>query len=364
MFEKEHQSTKKHLGMIIKKNQDDFWGNFYYVGDARGTQAALIVTLANKDPKGMKAASLGKKCRKQISGAKFCQGVVRMNGSKLLFEVVSGSATPKVMTNGFKGCLNQSAELKFLKVKAKVRMFRAPEETEAENEEDNAAEAEISNPAQDALDAEEFDQFLEGIEFNDDDLADLQTLGPRMDELERQMSAIYGATPPLSEEELIAQEEQRLQELIEQSLSESAEINQLCEDLQQQLENLDPATDPETERALREELARKTEELQEARYDLAANLYTGEQPFPPPVSELSPEIKTIMSAALTDSVSAIHNRLAEIREQTQILHAEVTANSGNREWLQTEAIRILQQSAQKELAANSLLDEITQLTST
>ena len=91
-------------------------------------------------------------------------------------------------------------------------------------------------------------------------------------------------------------------------------------------------------------------------------MYTGEQPFPPPVSELSPEIKSIMSAALTDSVSSLHNRLVEIREETRVLHAEVTANRENHDWLQSQAIRILQQSAQKELAANSLLEEITQLT--
>ena len=284
-----------------------------------------------------------------------------MKGSKLLFEIVSGSANPKVMLNGFKGCLNQSPELKFLKVKGKVRMLQAAEDGETNNEEANEP-AENDSLTQSAAVEEEFANFIEGIEFNDDDLANLQSLGPRMDELESQMSAVYGATPPLSEAELIEQEEQRLQSLIEQSLSESAEINQLCETLISQLENIDASADPAEVAALREELAHRTQELQEARYELAANLYTGEQPFPPPVTELSPEIKSIMNAALTDSVNSLHNRLAEIKKETQALHAEVTANSANTEWLQSQAIRILQQSAQKELAANGLLNEITQIT--
>ena len=357
MFEKEHQSTKKYLGMIIKAKSPEVWGNFYYVGDTKGKEAVLIVTLASKDPKGMKAASLGKKYRSTVSKGKFCQGLVRMKGAKLLFEVVGGTGNPKVMTAGFKGCLSQSAELKFLKTKAKVQTFQEQEEAAPEEIDSNATNSE-TEMAED----EDFLAFIEGVELSAQDIAEFESLSPRMNELEAQMASIYGATPPLSEAEIIAKEEERLQELIEQSLQETAEINQVCDSLRIQLESIEASGDPAEIQALREALAQRTEELQEARYNLASKLYTGEQPFPTPVSELPPEIKAVMSASLTDSVVALHKRLEEVKEETKTLHEEVLAHQSDSEWLKTEAIRILQQSAQKELAANGLLNEITQIT--
>lgn len=92
--------TLKMIRKIIAA-KGDLQGNFYAVQADRG----LVVTLVAKDPKGIKALTLGKGLRKELDTRKFKRGTVTFAGSQLVFTTVKGNMPDpefkKKMKTGF-----------------------------------------------------------------------------------------------------------------------------------------------------------------------------------------------------------------------------------------------------------------------
>ena len=91
------------------------------------------------------------------------------------------------------------------------------------------------------------------------DVAEFQAVQSQLANLTSQMDAIFASTPPPSEEELIQAEEARLQTLIEEGLALTSNLAAEKEQLQTQLANIDPETDPDAYQALYAVLEEKDE---------------------------------------------------------------------------------------------------------
>lgn len=100
VLERRHKEASKFLKKVIA-SKGKLIGNLYFAGDG-GKNAGIVLTLAAKDPKGQKALSGGKEIRKLIKNAKFARATIIMNGSKLLVEVVAGTAPPTFLKKAFK----------------------------------------------------------------------------------------------------------------------------------------------------------------------------------------------------------------------------------------------------------------------
>jgi hypothetical protein len=174
-------------------------GNFYYVGHPKGDEAAIVITLTARDPKGTKATARGKALRRVINGAKFAQGTVISSGSKLSFELHAGNATRDHMKAGFKRGF-EDKDLKSLKALLRKARFHAPGSTEPEeavDEEVDGSLAEEEDAAVADLSVRERAELIELIEIQGDlqvrnrELAQaLQAAEAAQRELEAQISAL------------------------------------------------------------------------------------------------------------------------------------------------------------------------------
>jgi hypothetical protein len=224
-------------------------GNFYFAANGTADVAGIVIHLTARDSKGAKTASDGKKLRKALKATKFSRGLVRSNGSKIRFELHSGSAGAALMKKAFKNAFTEEgvAALKQLLRKATVG---APD---------------VEDEDADAVEDESFEK-------NDDELA-------------------------LSLEERIE---------LDKVLGEQGSLSVLNESLRDSFLSAEVAETERKERVqqLSTELAAlmrdedlNTEEIQEARYLLAAELYTGTAPFPAPGHALTPELNQLVQAA-------------------------------------------------------------------
>lgn len=220
--------------------------NFYFAGNAAGSDAGLIVTLSARDKNGKKVASQGKALRKAISGARFAVGTVLMDGGKLTFEQQGGSAPPALLKKAFKGALitpdsGGLGALRFL-AKARIRKGGAPGE-EAEVEEGEA------------LSTDELSILSDGA-LSTDELRTLQSEQGSLSALNAQLSKTF-----LSEEAIHAEVAESISDSQEQIAALEARVEALGDDA-------DPA-----------EVKAVFEALYEERSLLAELQATGPDPF-------------------------------------------------------------------------------------
>jgi hypothetical protein len=241
--------AEKHIKKIVA-SRGRLQGNFYYVGDTKGSEAAIVITLTTRDPKGQKATSQGKKLRGEISGAKFARGTVTSKGSKLLLELHTGNATKDHMKLGFKNAFTDKTQ-STLKKMLKKALIGKPGESAPPEEEESPEESALF-----ALTEEEREE-MEAL---------LIEQGPLL-ELNEQLLASFLST---------AETRQEMTELTQGIIGE--------------IESLEGAS-PRDEAAI----AAKRRELAEA-------LYIGDDPFPEVGTPLPDEVQQIFSIA-TDRLS-------------------------------------------------------------
>lgn len=89
------------------KTASNSGGFFYFVSDAKGEKAALIVFDRDKDSDGKKATRAGrsvvKDFKKEYGKALFSQGEIVSSGGKVTFVIDKGNAKPAVIKRAFKG---------------------------------------------------------------------------------------------------------------------------------------------------------------------------------------------------------------------------------------------------------------------
>ena len=274
------EEAAQEAAAVVKKllaGKGDLLGSFYFVGDTTAKEAALALTLQARDPKGEKAATRGKALRAEIKNAKTARGVITVEGTTLIFELHSGSASASVIRQAFKKNLAALPGLGPLK-KARVR---GGEDDEApEVVEEDAPSAAPGTPVEDEVDLSDIDP---------QELEDLR--------------AAQGALGRLN---------QSLQTFLSQ---EEAEVD-LGEQLAQKLDELSALTrqDPRDERA-----------IAAARRELASLASSGPQPFPEVGQPLTPELKEVLSGAIDTAVSALTRFLTRAIEAIQGLHSETMA---------------------------------------
>ena len=82
-------------------------GHFYFVGDAKGNEGALIVFNNSKDANGKKTLRTGRSLLKTFrkGGVKprYSQGTV-LKGSPTVFSIQKGTAKPAMLKLAFKKC--------------------------------------------------------------------------------------------------------------------------------------------------------------------------------------------------------------------------------------------------------------------
>lgn len=91
----------------------DLIGN-YYLALTR-SEGAIVVTLAVKDPKGMKVLSRGKSIRKELGNAKFSRGSIQFVGSKLILLANAGNIPDGTILQRFKKGFGDKTLDRFLK---------------------------------------------------------------------------------------------------------------------------------------------------------------------------------------------------------------------------------------------------------
>jgi len=246
-------------------------GNFYWAGDTRHEEAHLYVTLSSKDKKGQKALAKGKELRKQVTGAKFGRGLVRARGSKLVFELHSGTAPISLLKKSFIRNLSNLDGLKYLK----QALVLAP--TDDVEEADAAMNAELAA----AGEAPMADEVL-----SDDERTELEAdvaAQAEIADLNAQLAEVF-----LSTEET----ENAVAEMVAASLEVIAALK---------------ATEPVDVNALRAEQAA-----------LAESMWTGAEPFPEPGQALSDDVREVLSSALDQHTERLQgladNSAARIRE--------------------------------------------------
>lgn len=113
-LEEATQGSLKNLRRILASD-GALQGFYCYIGNDKGTEATLIVTLAAKDKSGTMAASQGKALRALVTKPKISHGIVSIEKGKLFFDHQKGTATPALMKKGFKTTLSTLKNLQFLK---------------------------------------------------------------------------------------------------------------------------------------------------------------------------------------------------------------------------------------------------------
>lgn len=136
LIQEHGEEALKNLKKVLA-SRGKLQANFYFAGDTKGREAGLVVTLTARDTKGSKAASHGKKLRKEIAGAKFARGTVNTKGSKLQFILHSGTASKDHIKIGFKKAFlgDWAKALKAMLRKAIVQLAGKGEKPEAIDEE-------------------------------------------------------------------------------------------------------------------------------------------------------------------------------------------------------------------------------------
>lgn len=246
------QSSVRPLRKIVA-SKGDLQGNFYFAADAKLSDAGLAVTLSTRDPKGAKVAASGKKLRKEIRGARFGRGLLSARGSRLVFELHSGSAPVDLLRKALKTRLCEADGLGFLR--KSIVTTPGAEPTEAD---DDSSDEVVTADEAVVLSAEEQAE-LEAV---------VRTQGD--------LKALNGR---LKESFLSAQAAEREQgQLVVEQLSQIQEL----------------------ERGSGDDAA-----LAEARDALAALIYTGRDPLPPPGQRLSPQVLQVLKASIASAEQSI-----------------------------------------------------------
>ncbi|MEL6343746.1 MAG: hypothetical protein AAFV53_11485 [Myxococcota bacterium] len=279
------KAAKDAAGVLkkIKAAKGKLKGNFYYAGDTRGASAGIVVTLLARDPKGSKASSMGKGVRKEIKGAKFARGTVGMKGSKLLFEVFAGSASPGHMKAGFKKAISELDGLEHLK-KALVKKAGSDDVDDTEESDDLETSSEASTSSSTAPTIEDVEDVLDGI-----DPQELKALMAEQEELGDLNTQLQGFLSDDSTEE-------ELGEQIAEALDELQRLQ------------AEGATD---------------EELEAARRELAELAYAGPDPFPAAGEALSPELIEVLKSSMNAAVQSLGAYLQKTFEALQQFHARL-----------------------------------------
>ena len=93
---KSEQDSVAALKKLIA-GQGHISGTYYAVAKKELKKAGIIITLANKDPNGAKAMSIGKAIKKELNVNPFSRGLVSYDPTtkKLSFAASKGNITPK-----------------------------------------------------------------------------------------------------------------------------------------------------------------------------------------------------------------------------------------------------------------------------
>ena len=278
-----HKEARAALRKILA-GKGRLQGNFYCACNTKGTEIALVVTLTARDPKGAKAAALGKELRKEINGAKFIRGVVIADGSKLLFTPHSGTGTKDHMKLGFKKTLANEKGLNFIK----KALFKAKGADEP-----------------DAPDVDDEGQELE----SDIDLAELFD--------DETMTPLQRASETAAMEILVKQQNRisDLNEQLQDFLSDEDAEKELGEEIALRLDRITNLSDT----------GDNAEAIEQERRSLAQSLYNGTEPFPEPGQEVSPEIKQVLALSLDKATKSLQVYLDGAAEKIRQMHSDVSA---------------------------------------
>lgn len=123
-----HKRTISNVKKILSKG-GSLGGSFYFVSNAKGTDAVVVVHVVRKAADAKKAAKEGKSFRKEIKGAKYCSGSVTALKKKLVFHIEVGTAPTTLMKSAFTKLAKADAGLGLLK-KAKYQKGLEVEEAE------------------------------------------------------------------------------------------------------------------------------------------------------------------------------------------------------------------------------------------
>jgi hypothetical protein len=299
-----------------------FQGNFYFVADTRAENAAIVVTLSNRDKDGKRALSAGRPLRKAISGSKFARGRIRNVNNRLWMEVVAGNATPSLLGKAFKNAFTEPelAPLKKLLKQAKMGKPEDPQSPPVDAEEaarDDAEAAAIAREAIAGMDAE--------------DLADVQDLlkeNNDLGEINRALEAAF-----LSQEDADAEEEAERQRVL-------TELRTLSRDR---------PGDPR---------------IQVLRYGLTEMIY--KQPsalddaFPAVGEPLSAGMVEVLQAQINNSVDELLTQLRVMAAELAVAHDSASGRHGRARALFSEdALKTLKQHPER---MQNLLNQIHNMT--
>jgi hypothetical protein len=326
MSEKQDNALKEARAALRKilASKGRLQGNFYYAGNTKGTEGALIVTLTARDPKGSKAANAGKEIRKEIKGAKFVRGTVTAEGSKLYFTPSSGTGTKDHMKLGFKKTLCNADGFSFIK----KALFRTPD-----GKEDDAPSSESESTAPTTPETPE----SLDTDINFDDLFD------------DGMTAEQRAEEAAAIEQLVTDQTALgdLNALLADFLSDESASKELGEQIAYQLDQISQLekTDGTT-----------PEQLEEQRRALAAALYTGEDPFPGPGEEVSAEMKQVLALSMGKASKSLGLFLSDAAEKIKKIHTEVVKQDET--WREERAPELLKDLDDYRKAVHSYHDQL------
>ncbi|MFT5681486.1 MAG: hypothetical protein ACI8RZ_002392 [Myxococcota bacterium] len=289
-------------------------GNFYYVGTTTGSEAALVVTLTARDPKGAKAVAGGKELRQELKGAKYARGTVLAEGSKLYFSPSAGTATKDHMKLGFKKKLGDEKGFNFIK----KALFRSGDETTSSAPETATTES---------------------ADTSDIDLSELFDDGMTLAQRAAEEAAV----------EVLVREQTRLGNLNDQLtsfLSTAEPSRDLGQDIAQHLDRISELElDPS-----------KAAELEKERRLLAQSLYSGDDPFPETGEVVSPEIRQILALSMNKATESLGLFLNETAEKIRTLHS--TVSTEDEAWREEQATLLLKELGEYREAIHSYSDQL------
>ncbi len=182
--EKIHKATLKSLRKIVAA-KGKVSGHFYFAGNLTSKEAAVLVTLTTKDPKGALAASQGKALRKDIAKSKFSLGEVSSKDGKLTFLIKKGNADKATLQKSFKNTLAAMEGMNFLK----KAVFRTGDPDEPVGDDEEAVS--IDDLALTTGENAELDRALRSM-FSREEAVELSASIPAMEELNAHLKAHSG----------------------------------------------------------------------------------------------------------------------------------------------------------------------------
>ena len=283
--------------LIKAKNSGGF---FYFVGDAKGKNAALLVYDQGKDAEGKKTFREGRGLigdfKKEHGKALYCQGEI-ITGSRLTFSIQKGNAKPSVVKKAFKASetLKQGLggpAMSILK-SAKIVVAGAEETVPTENSTVDIS-AYKNNP--------ELKEILEGL--SDDEIREVMAADRSFQE---KIAFLPSAREEASElEEKQGQTERMLDEIANARSAYEAELAKA-----------------ENNVSHRNKLLQMEEELKEKQIQLARLNSVGGDPFLEEQLE-GPDLEALQ-AALRTGLELLQQRLVRAREETNNLRAQHAA---------------------------------------